>query len=498
MRSLALSIGWALLLTLVISASWMPPKVSSPNERSRVYLAHALVVRGELQVTAEWQRWGRIFDIAHRDGQFYTDKAPGSSVLAAPVVAAYRVVNPAYTIEDLVLVCRRFVMLVFTFLAALATMRSLALLGSSRADQLLVSALLLWGSNVIHYGHAFFGHVIVMALVALSCWALLAAIARDGQRGEFALWAAGGLAAGAAFMVEYQAALVTIALLIGIVSDPAQRGIKRLAALCAGVAPLVLVTLAYNYAAFGSPLTTSYGFLYFEASKTLHSQGAWGVSLPTMESLSGILFTPSRGLLFSCPALLFGLSLWREDYREAPAWLMRASMLIIAAFCYVATSFGMWSAGWGQGPRIFIPALAPLALLLGVRLDTMSAHTRSCVLGLGVASICSNLLIKLTFAETAPEISAPLRDSALALLKAGVVSPSWSPSPWFIIALVAMTLGAGLVALHRRGEHTILWRAIAATIGAWLLLMWTQPARDAKQLNAHVNFVRSLIEPPPR
>jgi hypothetical protein len=482
----------ALLLCTILGSSWMPTKISSPNERTRVYLAHAIVTRGELQVTPEWERWGQIFDIAHYKDQFYSDKAPGASLLAVPVIAAYRQVNPDYTIEDLVLICRRLVLLV-TLLGVIALMRALQLLKAPEPAVAIAAVALTLGSNIIHYGHSFFGHGLVLSCILCSFWGILAAQRAQG-RGADMRWMLAGLASGLAFTVEYQGALVTIAMLAGLVADPQTRSPRALALFIAGVIPPVLLTLGYNYMAFDNPFTTSYNLLYFKVSQQVHERGAWGISLPTMTSTSGVLFSPSRGLLFSCPALLLGLSLRREDY-VGPRWLNVAALSLAAAFLYVITSFGVWQGGWGQGARIFIPALAPLALLLGLRIPHMSLARRSVMLSVGAISILSNLAIKLTFAETPPEVVVPLRTSALPLLRQHIASPALFPYPLITLGLVAALLIAALVLLHRRSPLTLSRRLILPTIAAWLLLMWAFPETDANLHVSHPRFVAKLVKP---
>lgn len=71
----------------------MSPQVLAPNERSRIYLSLALVDSGTIAVNEQIDAYGTPFDIAKRGDNFYSDKAPGSSFLAAPAFALYRVLN---------------------------------------------------------------------------------------------------------------------------------------------------------------------------------------------------------------------------------------------------------------------------------------------------------------------------------------------------------------------------------------------------------------------
>ena len=75
----------AILVTFMVSYTWMYSDISVPNERSRLYLAVALVDHGTVQIDKPLERWGKIYDLAERNDHYYSDKAPGSSFLGAVV-----------------------------------------------------------------------------------------------------------------------------------------------------------------------------------------------------------------------------------------------------------------------------------------------------------------------------------------------------------------------------------------------------------------------------
>lgn len=514
-------IGWAVCLTLIVGFFWMPAQVSSPNERSRLYLAHALVDRGQVQVTPEWQRWGKIFDIAHRDGQFYSDKAPGSSVLAAPVVALSRATaqDPGQLkIEVLVQRARSAVILPLVFLSALALMKILLMLGLSAPFAYLGALLLCLGTNVLHYGHAYFGHVPVMAFSLAALWALLGSLrAQDNARKQL-LGALSGLCCGLCFAVEYQAALVSICLGLGLLADPKTRHPRHWGAMGLSALPVIALVLAYNHAAFGGPLATSYEHLYWKFSKELHNVGVGGVGLPTMEAISGLLFSPSRGLWFSCPWMIAGgYALWRKD-APLPRWLKVAASVMAVAFFYVASGFGMWSAGWGVGPRLMIPAFGGLAILGIVGLAQLWRDQRvlalGASLGLGAAAVLVNVVLTATFPENPEQFLVPMRDVGFKLLGAGYFAPSLL-EPVFgarasgLVALslvvlmcaasVALVWRAGAQAQGEEGAGARLSKraalgAAALMFAAWCCMMWSYPVdtHTQKPSTKHVEWVKGL------
>jgi len=493
--------AFALALTLCVGMFWLPVKVSSPNERSRVYLAHALADRGEIVVTPEWERWGRVFDIAYRDGAFYSDKAPGSSVLAAPVVWLATTLNDDVSIETLVVWTRRGVMLPSTLLSLLALFGVAMRLGLEEKHAYAAMLALAAGSHLFHYGNAFFGHGLVLTSILVAWWLVL----RGSQSSQHrALWfASAGAACGVAFAIEYQAALVAVAIGVGLLSDPSTRTWRVWVPLGVGAIPLVVAVLWYNDVAFGSPFATSYGFLYFETSVDVHDEGLWGVSMPSMASLIGLLLSPARGLLFASPALVLGsVLMWR---RPLPArWLTVSGLIVALWFGYVATSFGMWHAGWGIGPRLMIPALGPMAVgaawaLRGLERSGDRWWTAT-FFGLGLASALALLVWSSTFAETPPDVHVPVRTIALPMLREGYLAPNLLPEwlgvagDWLafygvVLVVVALWL---YVALLYRGAWTvssIAWGLFVATL--WWCGMWMWPEDAAGE--ARLEFVRSVL-----
>ena len=502
----AASLAFCLVLLLCLAMFWLPTQVSAPNERSRLYLAHALATRGEIDVTAEWERWGAIFDIAARDGRMYADKAPGSSVLAMPAVRLAYLVEDRVEDRTLLLYARFGVMLP----AALAGMW--LLLGLLRALGVQgwrphAAVLGLYGaSHALHYGHAYFGHALVMTAL-LATWRLTQVALAHPSRALTAGIGA-GCAGGIAFAIEYQAALVLVALGIGLLSDPKARRWSLLAAIGVGALPWVALTLAYNHAAFGNALSTSYQNLHHEASVAIHQVGFGGVSHPTLRSLSGLLVGPARGLLFAAPALLLAPLLLRTA-PTLPRWLALSAALTFAGFLYVAASFGLWTAGWGMGPRILLPALPALAIALALVLE--QAHRRGdaqpalVLLIVGWASSIANLALVATFPESPPHVAVPLREVALPMLTQGCLAPNllhtlgwvrpgsalpFLATAYLLCGLWALTMTRCLPRATRADTAYGTLRAVTV-LGLWILLL-ASFATTAGGVERHLQWACSL------
>lgn len=493
---------WPLLctfgaLSFCLSWFWLSPEVSSPNERTRIFLAHSLADRGSLQIDEEVQRWGKVFDISHKDGHFYTDKAPGSSILAIPVVAVLSGIDSDVSIEFLVVWVRHLVVLPVVLLGLLALWRTLALLGVSGPMQALCVLGLGLSTSLFHYSHAFFGHGLVLAASLWAFWGVVEALSSEQKAGRAALvWA--GFACGFAFLVEYQAVLLTVALAGGLLSDKTTRSPRFWGWMVLGGAAPVLLALAYNAAAFGHPLSTSYDFLYHAKSIKLHSVGVGGVTVPSLDAVLGLLFSPSRGLLFGAPLVFLGVW-WGRG--AGPRWLRVSALVLAALYFYVASSVGIWYGGWGFGARLLIPMMGGAFLLLGLGAEERKdLFSRALLVALLACGAWHNLWVTAVFAEPSEKIAHPAKTLGWPLIREGVSAPNWISSlagegvlwsfvPAFLVAGAAVVWASSRVlGQDRRG-----WLRVVIVGLAWWGLLWSQPETlDKRQADKSRAWVKGL------
>jgi hypothetical protein len=181
--------------------------------------------------------------------------------------------------------------------------------------------------------------------LSAALWAALRArsTAREGGRAL-----AFDLAAGLACGVAVAARPTNVLLAAGVLAATAARGPRPAAAAALAASPPVLLVLAYQAMAFGSPFATGYG------------AEARGFTAPLAEGLQGLLLSPTRGLLAYAPwAALGALGLGRAARRDP--------VLAGAAAGAVATVllFARWHAWWGgwcYGPRMLVELSPVLAL----------------------------------------------------------------------------------------------------------------------------------------
>ncbi len=525
-----------LLVAILLSYSWLFTSVSSPNERSRIYLSVALVDHGTLSVDEPVARFGKIFDLAQRDGRFYSDKAPGSSLLGALPYAGARLFTPAeaFSIADLLLLFRRAMMLPIG-LASFYLCRRLLCLYQVRAALVdIMSVGYVLGTTALHYSGAFFGHQIVAVCLLLALFALersrpvsfsaaskaasptassaagsAGAPILRGRARTFALLVA-GLATGFAVLTEYQAAVVAVllSLFVGVRAvrqrDPAYAGLFLIGAL-----PTLVTFFAYNTIAFGGPFDLSYFHLAYESSRELHNQGLGGLTYPRWEYVQGALFSLHRGLLCTAPVVVLSA----VAFLRRPGAVRGDSLCLLSAGClyYVLMicSSNVWYAGWGFGPRLLVPVLGYLVILaaLGAEAVFSRPFSQGIVKGLVLVGFTYNQLLQVTFPELPAAAKNPIPDVVLPMLQQGIVTSNWAQEalgwlgrvsllPWACCALIVVML----VALRGLGPMTSRQRCVSLAMAALPLILfacavWAGPRwseREAHDWMRLVNRFRAL------
>ncbi len=398
--------AWALALALICTFGFFvgPP---AWNQNSRLALTRALVEHGDV-VIDDWQV--TTGDKSYRDGHFYSDKAPGVSLLATlpyagyyavrratgaelpsvrvvpldpAVAAADQVPDPehrepgdvlAYNSAQLVALwlCRMFVVSLPTLIAAalfyLVMLRELA--GShTRATWVTLAWLL--ATPTLGYACGLYGHQLTGDLLISSFALVVLADARVPDRG---LGLVIGSLLGWAVLSEYTAA-VPVVLLLAWASW--RRGLRFGSWVAAGGLPWAAVLAGYHTWAFGGPLRTGYDFVFLEE----FAEGmavAYGIGLPDPAVLGQLLFGSYRGLFYLSPVLLLaawglGVRCFVEPERagsgEVGPPLRRGDLLvavaIIAYYLLLNSGYYMWDGGASLGPRHAVPMLAFLAIGLG-------------------------------------------------------------------------------------------------------------------------------------
>ncbi len=480
----------AVVVGLALLYLWVPgvsPTFVSPNELSRILLTRAVVEEGSFAIDRGVERQGETWsDLARYAGHFYSDKAPGLSLLAVPVYALLQPLGArAWSDVQVIYACR---LLTVTLPALLFVLWRYRRAATDRAR-------LLWlatgaGSLLFAQALSFTGHLPAALLLLLAFERLRAAPRPPG--GELAT----GALLGAAVAIDYTAALlVAIWVIFGLTRE---RSLGVWAARLAGAALPIALLASYHVACFGGPFELAYRHLVVPAHRAHRELGFFGATLPDPAALWQLTFGGQRGLFLHSPFLLAAIPATRrllraDSGRRPEAVALAGSVVALLAFNAALVD---WQGGWSLGPRYLALALPALAWLIE------HDDRASCGAWLAAAagwSVLLHVVAVATFplAPFGPELRFPALELAVFLLGRDLVAWNWAfLLGWRGVATLA-PLGLALVGFlfagrRRAGVAGALAGALALLVVGWSLaasrddaaekLLETFPARIGYRL----------------
>jgi hypothetical protein len=410
-----------LLFALVwLSCIWFGSFELNPNNATRLFGALALVERGEATIDRYETLTIDKAQFATKTGtHYYMDKAPGMTLMAAPVVWAADHLAGAQSYDEVIDITnlrlanflRLRLWLAVAFGAAVLTAFATVLLfdfgtglTGSPAAGLFAALGYALGSVIWGWSTTMFGHASVAALFLIATWAIWRGTSGAKELGRWRYPVMAGLALGWAVAVEFQAALGGIA--IGLWALWRSRGAVwpmrwRLYALAVAAAVVaVLPMLAYNQFAFGTPFMTGYrGVVGFSGM----NQGLFGLTYPKPEALLGITLGLRRGLFWVAPALAMGAAgviLLLRDRATRDLGVLAVAVIVIVLS--LNASYAYWDGGASTGPRHSVPAIPFLAL--GLAPFWVSLRSRAAKRS-AAALLALSMIVNLVIAST--DIFAP-------------------------------------------------------------------------------------------
>jgi hypothetical protein len=401
------------------------PAIRSANELPRVYLTRAIVEQQTFALDDDARRWGDTGDMSPSNNHLYSNKAPGSSLLAVPAFAVANAVGDPGLATSM-WICRVFAGIApaIAFLALLS--RFLARFSPDPATRRLVLVAYALGSLAMTYAMLFYSHQLAASCIAWA-WILVLDVV-ERRRGVVAMAVAGALA-GCAPLVDYQAALagvpVAVWMIVRIARWPRRELVRTLAAGAAGAVVPIAILLAYHTACFGGPLRTGYAASQVYAAD--HASGLLGATYPKWGAFVGSTIGLDKGVFALAPWLALAgpgtVVLWRRGERGIAA-VGAAVVCVMLAFI---SSLAFWRAGWEVGPR-YVTAMLPFALpAIVAAVDACRVKGRWWVAA-AAAPMVVGIVIYVVAAATFPywpdTFDHPLYDCAFRLLGDGLVSPS--------------------------------------------------------------------------
>jgi hypothetical protein len=432
-----------LFLVLLTCYAYFFPRWADWNQNSRLDLVLAIVDQGTLCIDDYYQNTG---DYALFEGHHYSDKAPGTSFLGVPIYWVFKRLVGLFRVERLVSwlesnpavgdtlaeggtglqVSKVYFALALMFTTFFAVSIPSALLGVllyvwtgyvTKNPFYRLAVPLVYGllTNAFPYSNMFFGHQIVAALL-FAAFLVLFRIERREMSMAWSLLV--GFMLGYAVITEYPTALIAAGLCVyAFFAIPDK---KWLVGLILGGLPPGLLSMAYNYAIFRTPMPI--GYHYSELYTEQHSSGFLSLSRPRLNALWGITFGSYRGLFFISPILLLavaGFFVWGRRRVHRRAWW--TCLYTVIGFLLFNGSSIMWQGGWSVGPRYLLPMLPFLAVGLAYFFDAWGHRAWARMLALSLAAWSF-------FAVWAESIG-------------GQHFPDWTPNPLFAYSLPRLVAG---------------------------------------------------------
>jgi len=345
--------GIRVFLTLIIVYAFFTNHYLTTNGASRFSLTVALVEKGSPEISDILPKvispgW-KIKDYATVGRRVYSEKAPLPSFLAVPVY--YVFTRMGFGFEWVVYFTTLFTSGLFTALTGFMIYKTVPLWVDDERRRVLLALTYGLGTMALVYGTVFFSHGIT-AFMGLASFYFLSLLQAGRDRQEYAVL--GGLFAGASVLSDYFSAITVVCLL-----GYAVAGRRHLLSVFIGFSVPIALLLLYNDWVFGAPwpLSYSYSRLYGQ----LHSEGLYGITLPTAEHLShlGKILFSRWGFLFTNMVFLFCI------FSFPRMWLFRrqaVTILVMAAGYMYLNASESWLDAYSA--RFFMPLVPFLVVSL--------------------------------------------------------------------------------------------------------------------------------------
>jgi hypothetical protein len=471
---------WCAIAVLYLYCFPYYPKIHSANELPRAYLVKAIVDHGTFAIDDGVQRWGATADCSPSRGHQYSNKAPGSSLLAVPVYALAKLVSGSEpSLATTMWLCRVTTGIVPTLLLLLMLQGFLRRFSDEPTTVRVILVAYALGSMAMTYSVLFISHQLSAVCM--------------------------GLLLGAAPLVDYQAIFAGVPLGIWLIwrvwSWPRWEALRAVGLAAAAAAVPLAVLLSYHAICFGSPWKTGYDAS--EAFAHFHQQGFLGITKLRGVAFIGSTFAGDNGLFTLAPWLLLTLPglvlLWRRGDRAVA--VVSATILVI--YLLFISSINFWRGGWCLGPRyitVMLPFLLPAAV---VALDSARKYPPLLAAGLAavVVAITVYSLSNALFPHFPERFGNPLYDVTFALFRDGAAAPNVANlvglSGTLSLLPYLMLLTGLAIASVRACARTpgVLVGALVLALLVVLSYQWF-PRANVESKQAYRDYVLGVMPPP--
>lgn len=329
---------YLLIIYLLLALYLLPvfPNGGSANELTRWATTVSLVEKNSLEIS--WTKkliGGKFVDVTRFDnGQIYSNKSPGISILSAPFYAITRVIigKPSRDNVHASWFVIRFI------LGSLPLLLMAFWLYGYEVDAYSLGALL-FATPLFPYSLLYYSHVLVAVFIYFAFRLIYDTRRVFPERCFYS-----GVLAGLAFFCEYTAIVPAIVFGLGLLTTESRERFRRILFYLSGVAPFIFILAIYYQLVFGTPFAI---FSQYE------------IIFPSLTGIYQSLLSPSRGLFFFSPILIFSiLTFFTSQDRGFRRHRIKIATILITLLAIVGFSekYNDWSIG-ARHIIIIIPLL---------------------------------------------------------------------------------------------------------------------------------------------
>ena len=374
--------GW---VWLFLAINLCTTTVSSVNPAARWAMMVAMIEDHSFRIDKYY--WHTIDWSRTPDGHYYSNKAPGPSLLGFPVfwvldkldageltTRVDRDSHRSHEMENTLHTLSILTQAIPLALIVLLLFDHLQKLGVPRAGLHLGAVALLFGNTASLFVNTYFGHTMAAIFVLLMLFAIQ-------KRRPVQI----GLYFGLSVMCDYADMLLIVPLILALFMTR-QISWKRIWLIGIGGAGPAALFAYYHQVCFGSPFTLSTKYVnpMFVDVKV---PSVWGVLriLPDLSVMKRLLYFPERGLAFTQPWVLVCIALtlvvvWMHHadvvQRKALNWLSAFAVVGLAVFLWMNSCWGGWHGGATCGPRYLGSVLPVFGLIIPLLYPRLSPFFR--------------------------------------------------------------------------------------------------------------------------
>jgi hypothetical protein len=419
---------WRVLIVLFGIYIYVFPYFASlrhANELPRVLTTMQIVDQGTFQLDSRIDEIGSRVDISVTpDGHFYQNKAPGLSVLGAPVYLPVALVSRMLGTEPnmaFVTWLLRLTIVIVPSILFLSCFREVStrFANSTEAKNGALVAYAL-GSMALPYGLLFMSHAPAAAMVGTAFALSIRAVRSEAGMEKRQALTVGALL-GLAMFTEYQA--IFAALIVGVYAlSGAKRRWHTAAMMLTTTAPFLIFLALYHIAAFGSPFVTGYAY----SADPTNRIGLMGIVGFSTENLLQLFVSPSNGLLLLSPWVILAvvgaiaIAINSETRQRVGAETVTAVAMMLAYCAFVTALAPQFArAGWTVGPRYIAIAMPFFAWLAAAGLETCLKHEAAAVpaYALLLVGVVVHVVAASTFPHWPRDYDNPLYEVSFRLLE---------------------------------------------------------------------------------